>query len=204
MGPYRIGLFRRDGRQPLRPLVPVDGSATQTFRGAGRQAICTNFEQARSASPERGRGTFSPEARGADRRSGDQRSARETSRHACGAGQDGRPVLCEVQRDEQGRPVRRGLPHGGAHRHHPQVARLPARATKPMQREPKPAPFSMAARPRPTSTGRPSSKYPDFKKIMFFSLPRREPRAAPDRQGIARRWRSATRRCAGRSSRERS
>jgi hypothetical protein len=32
VGPYRIGLFRREGRQPLRPLAPVDGSATQTFR----------------------------------------------------------------------------------------------------------------------------------------------------------------------------
>ncbi len=31
-GSYTLGLFERDGRAPLRPLVPVDASANETFR----------------------------------------------------------------------------------------------------------------------------------------------------------------------------
>ena len=31
-GPYQLGLFERSGRKPLRPLVPVDYTAPETFR----------------------------------------------------------------------------------------------------------------------------------------------------------------------------
>jgi hypothetical protein len=31
-GPYRLGLFEREGREPLRPLTPVDREAMETFR----------------------------------------------------------------------------------------------------------------------------------------------------------------------------
>jgi hypothetical protein len=31
-GPFQLGLFERSGRKPLRPLVPVDGAAPDTFR----------------------------------------------------------------------------------------------------------------------------------------------------------------------------
>jgi hypothetical protein len=32
IGGYQLGLFRREGREPLRPLVPVDVAATSTFQ----------------------------------------------------------------------------------------------------------------------------------------------------------------------------
>jgi hypothetical protein len=37
VGPYRLGLFEHSGRKGLRPVVPVDLSATETFRPLTRE-----------------------------------------------------------------------------------------------------------------------------------------------------------------------